>query len=55
LWTIKERPKLGEDAMRSVQQVFDQDLAKLGEKMGVVLSCENWAGVLQSRERLDWV
>lgn len=55
LWTMKDRPKLGEDAARYVEQVFDRDLVMLGDSLGVHLSCANWTRVVQSPERLEWV
>jgi len=54
LWTMQHRPGLSDDTTAYLQRVFDEDLAELGEWLGVHLSCENFRTVTSERN-LSWV
>lgn len=45
LWKMTERPHLSPASLGHVTALFDQDLANLGEWLGVELSCANFATV----------
>jgi hypothetical protein len=54
LWTMRERPELSDHDRQWLEQLFDEDLAQLGEWLGIELSCANF--VEQTRdEARDWV
>ncbi len=41
-WQMTERPELSAENVATLTEIFDKDLALLGEKLGVVLTCENF-------------
>ena len=47
-WQIKERPTLSEVSIQRLEQIFDEDLAKLGETLGTELSCRRYREVASS-------
>ena len=53
LWQIAERPEIARSQREDLCRVFDGDLARLGAKLGVDLSCENFKAVVASRP-LEW-
>ena len=44
-WEITERPALSESSVQRLEQVFDEDLAKLGRALGLELSCSRYREV----------
>lgn len=53
LWMMKQRPQLSEVRRQELVALFDEDLAKLGDWLGVSLSCENFKAVTAARP-LGW-
>ena len=45
LWTMRERPQISEIRLRQLVEVFDEDLARVGQWLGLELSCENFRNV----------
>jgi hypothetical protein len=54
LWQIKERPELSPATSAHVQEIFDQDLARLGRWLGIELSCERFRTAVQAAP-LSWM
>jgi hypothetical protein len=53
LWRMEKRPELSADSVLHLQQIFDADLAVLGNWLGVELTCENFKS--QTRDRVwEW-
>ena len=44
-WQITERPALSESAVQRLEEIFEQDLAKLGRVLGIELSCRRYREV----------
>ncbi len=42
---MRERPQLTEESLAKVVRIFDEDLALLGDQLGVSLNCENFKSV----------
>lgn len=54
MWTMRERPQLSDARRAQLVETFDPDLARLGEWLGIELSCSNF--VEQTREQAhNWV
>ena len=53
MFSITERPVLGEDIRKYLEKVFDEDLAIIGEWLGVRVNCDNFCKVT-SEISLDW-
>ena len=53
-WMMTERPQLGAELRREIEERFDQDLAILGEWLGLDLSCESWSRIAVEAEP-QWV
>lgn len=47
-WTMKERPQLSPERVAYLEQLFDPDLAVLGQWMGVELTCQNFKDMVDS-------
>ncbi|NEQ97188.1 MAG: sulfotransferase [Cyanothece sp. SIO2G6] len=54
LWTMRDRPTLNPEQEQRLQDIFDQDLAVLGQWLDVDLSCATFKTVVKDRV-LDWV
>jgi hypothetical protein len=54
LWTMKDRPRLSPDSTARLTKIFDEDLAQLGEWLGIELSCENFKAISKMHTP-DWV
>ena len=52
-WQMSDRPELSPENVAQLTQVFDADLALLGERLGVGLTCENFKSVTGG-EWLEW-
>lgn len=52
-WQIGKRPEITQAQRDRMRSVFDDDLARLGERLGVSLSCESFSGVVVARS-LEW-
>ena len=50
---MRERPSLSPEQHSSLARYFDDDLAELGEMLGVTLTCENFGDVVRAAS-LDW-
>jgi len=48
LWQIKERPQLSPPTSAHVQEIFDQDLERLGRWLGIELSCARFRAAAQA-------
>ncbi len=46
LWQMKRRPRLSSELLTRVEQRFDEDLAVLGEWLGIELTCKNFKEVV---------
>lgn len=53
LWRMEKRPELSADSTLRLQHIFDDDLAVLGDWLGVKLACENFKSVTRDSV-LDW-
>jgi hypothetical protein len=51
---MQDRPELSEETRASLEEVFDQDLQRLGEWLGVELNCRNYKEVT-ALNSLNWV
>lgn len=47
-WAIKERPQLCPEREAYLEQIFDEDLAVLGQWLGVELTCKNFKQVVET-------
>lgn len=54
MWQMQNRPQLSADAKASVEARFDQDLAVLGQWLGMTLSCQNFTEVAAAAQP-EWV
>lgn len=54
LWMMRKRPELTADERRRLEDIFDEDLAKLGRWLGVELRCSNFKAVTRDAA-YDWV
>ena len=52
-WQMTERPELSAENVARLTEIFDSDLARLGELLGVRLTCENFKTVTGG-EWLSW-
>ncbi len=53
LWQMPARPVLSAETRASLAQIFDPDLASLGEMLGCRLDCANFVDAVQEKP-LDW-
>lgn len=53
LWTMQERPQLSPEQTQYLEKVFDEDLAILGQWLGVELCCENYEEKV-TNQTLEW-
>jgi hypothetical protein len=54
LWTMNDRPELTAGDREWLEQLFDEDLAQLGEWLGIDLCCANFVEQTRDEPR-DWV
>lgn len=54
LWTMEQRPELSQAHRAWLTELFDEELATLGDWLGVTLTCENFDQVT-SEQYLNWV
>jgi hypothetical protein len=47
-WQMKERPQLTPERVEHLEQIFNQDLAVLGDWLGIELTCENFKTVVDA-------
>ena len=52
--TMQYRPVLSDETRLSIEEVFNQDLACLGDHLGIALNCSNFKEVT-SEKSLNWV
>lgn len=52
-WQIKDKPQLTPNNIKVLQEIFDEDLAKLGNWLGMELNCQNFKEVVKLASR-DW-
>ena len=45
LWSIGDRPVLSPAMRMRLERIYDEDLARLGDRLGVQLSCATWGAV----------
>lgn len=55
LWSMKERPRLSLESQRHVEDIFDNDLKKLGNKLDLKLNCTNFKEIIKSEKNIVWV
>jgi hypothetical protein len=55
LWTVKERPVLGDDTRKHVEGIFDEDLSRLGEMLGFDLRCADFAQIVLEQGHIGWI
>jgi hypothetical protein len=48
LWQIKQRPQLSDSSIKRLEEVFDEDLSRLGCWLNVELSCQRFYEVARS-------
>ena len=53
LWTMNERPKLGDARLAELRRVYNDDLGELGSWLGIELTCENFKEAAAQRP-LEW-
>ena len=53
-WQMRERPRLSAQAVARLTKTFDADLARLGARWGVPLSCDTWRDVCQNLSEVGW-
>jgi hypothetical protein len=53
LLQMRQRPEITRAQRDRMRGVFDDDLARLGERLGVSLSCESFSSVVAARS-LEW-
>jgi Sulfotransferase family len=53
-WQIRRRPEITSAERDRLRRVFDDDLGRLGGKLGIPLSCENYKDSVIARS-LEWV
>jgi hypothetical protein len=51
---MKKKPEITLDNYKKLQLIFDQDLAILGSKLGIELSCDNFKFQIKTQE-FNWV
>jgi hypothetical protein len=51
---MEQRPELSERNLANLEEVFDRELGRLGEWLGVCLNCQNYKEVTM-RKPLNWV
>lgn len=54
IWTMKKRPSLSIDTLQKVTESFDHDLSRLGDKLGLNLSCANFKESVTSPAKISW-
>ena len=54
LWTMKKRPELSPEHVEWLEEIFNEDLAQLGEWLGIDLGCANYEEKV-SDHPLEWV
>ncbi len=52
-WQMKRRPALSEDRQKQLTQIFDEDLARLGQWLGIDLNCDNFKQITATQPH-DW-
>jgi len=52
-WRMKDRPELSQASRRRLVEIFDEDLAELGQWLGLPLSCEAF-DELADQSQLPW-
>ncbi len=50
-WQMTDRPELSAENVAALTDLFDQDLAQLGDKLGVSLTCANFDDITAG----DWL
>jgi Sulfotransferase family len=54
LWKLKEMPELSSKSLKYVSDIFDQDLMKIGEMLGMSLSCKNYKEIVINENCIEW-
>jgi hypothetical protein len=53
LWMLKQRPELSDSIRARLQLIFDEDLAKISDWLGVKMTCENFKAVARGQPTGD--
>ncbi|VXD21638.1 putative sulfotransferase [Planktothrix serta PCC 8927] len=53
-WAMKQKPELTSESYEKLRLIFDQDLAILGSKLGIELSCDNFKPKVKD-QAFNWV
>ncbi len=53
-WTMKDRPKLSEESVAYLYQQLNPDVSRLGEMLGIELSCESFGNEVAGQSCLEW-
>lgn len=53
-WVMKQKPELTPENYENLQLIFNSDLAQLGEKLGIELSCNNFKSQVKD-QAFNWV
>jgi hypothetical protein len=54
LWTMKERPHLSQQTFAHVQNIFNEDLQELGQKLAMKLDCSAFKQQIIIPDRIEW-
>ncbi len=54
LWTINKRPKLSKASIAELTEIFNEDLAELGQMLGLPLRCDNFVEIGTSTANPQW-
>jgi hypothetical protein len=52
-WQMKDKPQLTPQNIEVLQGIFDEDLSKLGNWLGIELNCQNFKEIVKAESR-DW-
>jgi hypothetical protein len=55
LWSMKERPVLSSVTQQYVENIFNMDLKKLGDKLDTTLNCRNFRQMITEKQHIFWV
>lgn len=53
LWIMKKKPQLDKKNKEYLKSIFDEDLKRLGDWLGIELNCDNYKEVIKQSE-LNW-
>lgn len=53
-WTMGSKPELSAEVLKKVEDIFNEDLQLLGQKLDLTLDCENYKQKIVHQKKIEW-